>query len=342
MNSKSNGAWDTIKQLGVSGTSASIAEAATLPLDTAKVRLQLRNRSQAGSLTPAPGPLKTVLNIYRHEGAPALFKGLEAGIHRQLIFTGLRLGLYGSILDSFTATSRDSAHVGERAAAALCTSAIGISLANPSDVVKVRTQASEARQAVASGVAQPRAAGTCSRGLPAAQVSKSSTAAGVKRSFAAQAHSATVPPGLYSGPAVGVYRHIVATEGVLGGLYAGYLPNLIRNSIISAAELVSYDVSKRQYHALGVPDGPALYVMAGLTAGLTATAIGSPADVVSTRIMVNRAKGYQLGMLATCRDMYTKEGLSSFYQGCVPNLLRISAFNVVMFNMYELIASLVL
>lgn len=55
-----------------------------------------------------------------------------------------------------------------------------------------------------------------------------------------------------------------------GGLYAGYVPNLIRNSVISAAELVSYDVSKRQYNALGVPDGPVLYVLAGLTAGLTA------------------------------------------------------------------------
>lgn len=33
---------------------------------------------------------------------------------------------------------------------------------------------------------------------------------------------------------------------------------------------MSYDVSKRQYHAMGVPDGPFLYIMAGLTAGLTA------------------------------------------------------------------------
>lgn len=37
MNNQPSTTWDTIKQLGVSGTSASIAEAITLPLDTAKV-----------------------------------------------------------------------------------------------------------------------------------------------------------------------------------------------------------------------------------------------------------------------------------------------------------------
>lgn len=37
MNTQPSSTWDTIKQLGVSGTSASIAEAITLPLDTAKV-----------------------------------------------------------------------------------------------------------------------------------------------------------------------------------------------------------------------------------------------------------------------------------------------------------------
>lgn len=34
------------------------------------------------------------------------------------------------------------------------------------------------------------------------------------------------------------YRRILAEEGLIGGLYRGYFPNLIRNSIISATELV--------------------------------------------------------------------------------------------------------
>lgn len=65
---------------------------------------------------------------------------------------------------------------------------------------------------------------------------------------------------------------------------------------------------------------------------LLQTAIGSPADVVSTRIMVNRAKGYELGMLATIRDMYAKEGLSSFYQGLVCLLLCLLCRRVQLIN----------
>lgn len=35
------------------------------------------------------------------------------------------------------------------------------------------------------------------------------------------------------------YRKILAEEGLRDGLYRGYFPNLIRNSVISATELVS-------------------------------------------------------------------------------------------------------
>jgi hypothetical protein len=82
--------------------------------------------------------------------------------------------------------------------------------------------------------------------------------------------------------------------------------------------------------------------MAGLTAGFTATVLGSPMDVVSTRIMVNKSKGHHSGMIATCQEMVMKEGFSSFYQGFVPNFLRIGSFNVVLWMAYEQITSFVL
>lgn len=39
------------------------------------------------------------------------------------------------------------------------------------------------------------------------------------------------------------YRRILYEEGMRGGLYKGYLPNLIRNSVISATELVNCDLA---------------------------------------------------------------------------------------------------
>jgi solute carrier family 25 (mitochondrial uncoupling protein), member 8/9 len=60
-------------------------------------------------------------------------QGLEAGVHRQLIFTGLRVGLYGSLLDFYSGHApRDEAHLSTRVCAAMTTSALGITLANPS------------------------------------------------------------------------------------------------------------------------------------------------------------------------------------------------------------------
>jgi solute carrier family 25 (mitochondrial uncoupling protein), member 8/9 len=117
------------------------------------------------------------------------------------------------------------------------------------------------------------------------------------------------------------------------------MPNLIRNSIISSSELVAYDVSKRKYAAAGVPDGPGLHMLAGLTAGLVATILGNPMDVVSTRIMVRKALGSHGSMAQTCQDMFRREGALSFYQGFVPNFARIGSFNVVLWMSYEQIAA---
>ncbi|KAJ6992843.1 hypothetical protein NC653_016064 [Populus alba x Populus x berolinensis] len=69
----------------------------TIPLDTAKVRLQLQKSAVAGDGLALPeywGMLGTVATIGREEGLSALWKGIVPGLHRQCVFGGLRLGLY--------------------------------------------------------------------------------------------------------------------------------------------------------------------------------------------------------------------------------------------------------
>lgn len=48
---------------------------------------------------------------------------------------------------------------------------------------------------------------------------------------------------------------------------------------------VSYDTAKHVYLDLGMPDNTALHFSAGLTAGFAATVLGSPWDVIGTRLM---------------------------------------------------------
>ena len=79
--------------------------------------------------------------------------------------------------------------------AAMATGTIGICVANPTDVVKVRLQSQRA--------ADPNT------------------------------------PKLYNG-SIDCYRKSYAAAG-LAGFWVGIIPNILRNSVINAAEIASYD-----------------------------------------------------------------------------------------------------
>eukprot|EP00884_Botryococcus_braunii_P003416 jgi/Botrbrau1/13075/Bobra.0187s0037.1 len=184
-----------------------------------------------------------------------------------------------------------------RILAALTTSAVGITAANPSDVVKVRFQAQHGRTLAA----------------PTAQSAQYSSA-------------------------VRAYFEIARSEGFFGGLYKGYTPNLLRNTIISATEIVTYDVTKQELLQLGFEDSAATHFVAGTTAGFAATVLGSPWDVLGTRLMADRSRQ---GVLPYISNMLKNEGVSSFYKGFVPNFARIGSFNIVLWVAFEQLRRLV-
>lgn len=74
----------------------SVLQVCTLPLDTAKVRLQLQKKAVEGDLALPKyrGLLGTVGTIAKEEGVASLWKGIVPGLHRQCLFGGLRIGMY--------------------------------------------------------------------------------------------------------------------------------------------------------------------------------------------------------------------------------------------------------
>jgi hypothetical protein len=74
----------------------SFIQICTIPLDTAKVRLQLQKQAVGGTvaLPKYKGMLGTVGTIAKEEGLSALWKGIVPGLHRQCLYGGLRIGLY--------------------------------------------------------------------------------------------------------------------------------------------------------------------------------------------------------------------------------------------------------
>lgn len=274
-----------------SAFAACFAEACTLPLDTAKVRLQLQKKAVEGDGIGLPkyrGLLGTVGTIAKEEGIASLWKGIVPGLHRQCIYGGLRIGMYEPVKNLYIGKD----HVGDvpltkKILAALTTGALAITVANPTDLVKVRLQA-EGK-------------------LPA----------GVPRR--------------YSG-ALNAYSTIVKQEGVRA-LWTGLGPNIGRNAIINAAELASYDQVKEAILKIpGFTDNVVTHLIAGLGAGFFAVCVGSPVDVVKSRMMGDSAYKNTL-------DCFVKtlknDGPLAFYKGFIPNFGRLGSWNVIMFLTLE-------
>uniref|UniRef100_A0A8C1NMP6 Dicarboxylate carrier UCP2 n=1 Tax=Cyprinus carpio TaxID=7962 RepID=A0A8C1NMP6_CYPCA len=125
------------------GTAACIADLVTFPLDTAKVRLQIQGEKAVTGAAKGiryRGVFGTISTMVRTEGPRSLYNGLVAGLQRQMAFASIRIGLYDNV-KSFYTRGKDNPNVGIRILAGCTTGALAVSVAQPTDVVKVRFQA---------------------------------------------------------------------------------------------------------------------------------------------------------------------------------------------------------
>lgn len=277
------------KTFGCSAVATCWAEFCTLPIDTAKVRLQIQGAPAPGETLKYRGMFGTLSTIAKEEGIAACWAGLTPGLHRQCLFGGLRIGLYEPVKKLYVGEK----HVGDvplhlKIAAGLTTGALGITIASPTDLVKVRMQAE----------------GKLPDGVPRRYPS-----------------------------ALSAYRIIARDEGV-AALWTGLAPNIARNAIVNATELATYDTIKQALMEAGLPDNIGTHILSGLGAGFAAVCIGSPVDVVKSRMM-----GAKPGQYSNIIDCFIKtasrDGVSAFYKGFVPNFGRLGSWNVVMFLTLE-------
>ncbi|KAJ8280171.1 hypothetical protein GJAV_G00051390 [Gymnothorax javanicus] len=125
------------------GLAACFADLVTFPLDTAKVRLQIQGEAQAkgtAKVMKYRGVFGTIATMVRTEGPRSLYSGLVAGLHRQMSFASVRIGLYDSMKKFYTRGS-ENAGIVSRLMAGCTTGAMAVTFAQPTDVVKVRFQA---------------------------------------------------------------------------------------------------------------------------------------------------------------------------------------------------------
>jgi solute carrier family 25 (mitochondrial uncoupling protein), member 8/9 len=84
----------------------------------------------------------TCKTIAAEEGPFTLWNGLSAGLQRQIVFAGLRIGLYVPIRDLITGPMKEGQNptLFQKVLAGLSTGAIAITVANPTDLVKIKLQ----------------------------------------------------------------------------------------------------------------------------------------------------------------------------------------------------------
>lgn len=115
-------------------------------------------------------------------------------------------------------------------------------------------------------------------------------------------------------------------DGLFHGLYKGSSPNVYRTLLVSAAELGTYDNSKALLimHLPLTENSLITRVLASLLAGLVASIVTSPLDVVKTRYMsatqpdLNKPRTHELRYTSPMdcfKKLIQHEGLFSLYNG---------------------------
>jgi len=130
-----NPVWAATKPFFTGALSGSIATICIQPIDMIKVRIQV-NAMEGGTTSPfAIGS-----QMIRSDGVGSLYKGLSAGLTRQWVYTGARLGLY----DKFTELAKDPNEkkmpVVKTAGCALAAGGLAALVGNPADLALIRMQ----------------------------------------------------------------------------------------------------------------------------------------------------------------------------------------------------------
>lgn len=123
-------------------------------------------------------------------------------------------------------------------------------------------------------------------------------------------------------------------EGV-ASWFRGMLPNCTRGVLMTASQVVTYDIFKNFLVQNMKFDEKkrTTHFSASLLAGLVATTVCSPVDVVKTRIM-NSAKKSR-GTMAILADAVQKEGILFAFRGWVPSFVRLGPQTIITFLVLE-------
>ncbi|XP_050432899.1 mitochondrial uncoupling protein 4 [Adelges cooleyi] len=136
------------------------------------------------------------------------------------------------------------------------------------------------------------------------------------------------------------FKKIVSESGVRG-LWKGSIPNVQRAALVNLGDLTTYDTAKQIImQKTGLPDSHLLHCLSSVCAGLVAATMGTPADVVKTRIMNQPTDKNGIGLVYKgSMDCLIKtvenEGLLALYKGFLPVWIRMAPWSLTFWMSFE-------
>lgn len=128
--------WKACKPFVTGSLAGCSATVCIQPIDMVKVRIQL-GAAEGGSTNP----ITIASEMIKEEGFGSMYKGLSAGLLRQVVYTGARLGLYDIFTEAAKSPEEKSMPFWKVTACALSAGGIAAVLGNPADLSLIRMQA---------------------------------------------------------------------------------------------------------------------------------------------------------------------------------------------------------
>ncbi|XP_063771293.1 mitochondrial uncoupling protein 4 [Pseudophryne corroboree] len=151
-------------------------------------------------------------------------------------------------------------------------------------------------------------------------------------------------------PRVRGFYHALVTivsKGGIRGLWAGWIPNVQRAALVNMGDLTTYDTVKHfLLRNTNLKDNSVCHSVSSICSGLVAATLGTPADVIKTRIMNQPRDKHGRGILyKSSTDCFIQavrgEGFPSLYKGFIPTWMRMAPWSLVFWLTYEQIRRIV-
>lgn len=125
------------------------------------------------------------------------------------------------------------------------------------------------------------------------------------------------------------------------GLWKGSIPNMQRAALVNLGDLTTYDTAKRFIlKNTSLEDSHFVHILSSGCAGFVAATLGTPADVVKTRVMNQPLDEHGRGLIykgsVDCLVSTIKnEGFGAIYKGFIPIWLRMAPWSLTFWLTYE-------